>query len=268
MRFLLEPDGACDPAVLARDAAAAHAAGLDGIMLRQGPRLPAPLITAAALAPRAPDLLLAVELELGDRHPFEVAEEAAVVDVASGGRLLLVARPAPGTEADFAEAIDLIRTALTPRPFRFEGARWRVPANLPENVHGLEPHVRLTPAPAQVQLPVWGAGAGRETALERGLGYLADSGADADALGAAFSAAAAALGPAAIGSPRGRRERLTDADALVARLRASRTAFGQDWAVVAGDARTAATLGTRVRPRVQLHRLDPALEALWETAQA
>jgi alkanesulfonate monooxygenase SsuD/methylene tetrahydromethanopterin reductase-like flavin-dependent oxidoreductase (luciferase family) len=268
MRFLLEPDGVGDPAALVHETEAARAAGLDGIMLRQGPGLPAPLITAAALAARVPDLLLAVELDLGDRHPFEVAEEAAVVDLASGGRLLLVVRPAAGAEADFGEAVDLIRTALTPRPFRFEGHRWRVPANLPENEHGLESHVRLTPAPAQVQLPIWGAGAGRDAALERGLGYLADREADGVALGVAHARAAETLGPVAIGAPRGRRERLVDANELVDRLREGRTTFGQDWAVVTGDAETAASLGTRVRPRVQLHRLDPALEALWETVEA
>lgn len=264
MRFLLEFDGVGDPAALVRHAEAAHAAGLDGVMLREGPGLPAPLINAAALAGRVPDLLLAVEIQLGYRHPFEVAEEAAVVDLASGGRLLLVVRPAAGAEADFAEAIDLIRTALAPRPFRFEGRRWRVPANLPENVHGLESHVRLSPAPAQVQLPVWGAGAARDAALARGLGYLADHDADAVALGLAHAGAVQALGPAAIGVPRGRREHLTDANELVDRLREGRSTFGQDWAVVTGDPETALELGTRVRPRVQLHRLDPAIEALWE----
>jgi len=73
---------------------ATGALGAALIDLRPGGRGLAPLITAAALAGRVPDLLLAVELELGDRHPFEVAEEAAVVDLASGGRLLLVVRPA------------------------------------------------------------------------------------------------------------------------------------------------------------------------------
>jgi alkanesulfonate monooxygenase SsuD/methylene tetrahydromethanopterin reductase-like flavin-dependent oxidoreductase (luciferase family) len=247
MRFLLATDPSADLEALAERAEEAHAAGLDGVLLTD-------LLAAAALAPRVPDLLLAVEVELGTRHPFEVAEEAAVVDLASGGRLILVARPAPGAEQYYAEALDLVRTALTPRPFRFEGRRWRVPANLPENVHGQEPMVRMTPAPAQVRLEVWGAGAGREAALARGLGYLADGDADPGALGAAY----AGLGPAAIGAPRARREVLDGG--LVDRLRAGRETFGQDWAIVAGDAMT---VGTQVRPRVQLHRLNPKLEELW-----
>ncbi len=264
MRLLLEPEPVADLDVLEANAVAAHAGGLDGLLLRQAPSLPAPLIAAAALAGRVADLLLAVEVELGDRHPFELAEEAAVVDLASAGRLILVARPAPDAQDDYAEALDLLRTALTARPFRFEGDRWSVPANLPENEFGLEHEVRLMPAPAQVRLEVWGAGGGREAALERDLGYLAEADADPVELGGAHRRAAAALGPAAIGAPRARRETLSDPDGLVRRLLDGRIAFGQDWAVVGGGPDQASVLGTRVRPRVQLHRLNPALEALWE----
>jgi len=253
MRFLLELEPGADLDALTGGALAAHAAGLDGVLVRESAELPAPLIAAAALSARVPDVLLAVELGLGVRHPFEVAEEAAVVDLASGGRLILVARPA---SEDYAEALDLVRAALTPRPFRFEGRRWKVPANLAENEHGIEARVRMMPPPAQVRLELWGSGAGRDAALERGLGHLADPDADPAELAAAHEAA----GPAALGAPRARRETLGDPDALVARLRAGREAFGQDWAVVTGDAHV---LGTRVRPRVQLHRYNPKLEELW-----
>ena len=48
------------------------------------------------------------------------------------------------------------------------------------------------------------------------------------------------------------------------RLRAGRAAFGQDWAVISGGSAEAAAIGTAVRPRVQLHELNPAIERLWE----
>jgi alkanesulfonate monooxygenase SsuD/methylene tetrahydromethanopterin reductase-like flavin-dependent oxidoreductase (luciferase family) len=264
MRLLLEPEPDADLDALTVQAQSAHAAGLDGLMLRQTRSVPVPLIIAAALAGRIDDLVLAVEVDLGDRHPLELAEEVAVVDLASVGRLVLVARPAEGALDVYGEALDLLRTALTARPFRFEGRRWRVPAELAENVHNLETHIRLMPAPAQVRLEVWGSGPGRGAALERGLGYLADADADPEELGRAHDRAAAALGPAAIGAPRARRESLGDCDELVARLRAGRETFGQDWAVVGGGSAEAAALGTEVRPRVQLHRLNPAVERLWK----
>ena len=264
MRFLLEPppDGDLDQITAAAEAA--YANGLDGVLIRRSRWSPDPLVTVAALAARVAEIRIAAELELGEQHPFEVAENAAVTDLTTGGRLILVTRPA-GSLEDYAEALDLLRTALTPRPFRFEGRRWRVPANLPENEFGQERLVRLTPAPAQPSLPVWGAGTGRGPALERGLGHLADSEDPADDLGAAYARAASSLGPAAIGAPRARREALDSGpEALVARLLAGREQFGQDWAVVLGGPDEAAVIGRRVRPRVQLEHLHPSLIALWE----
>ena len=265
MRLLLEPPGAAGLDDLVAAGEAVRAAGLDGVLLAASPELPAPLVAAAALAARVPSIRIAAEVEVGEAHPVEVAEEAAVVDVASGGRLILVAAPAPGREDRAGEAIDLIRTALAPAPFRFEGPTWRVPAGLPQNVHNVEERARVTPSPVQPRLEVWGAGAAREAALARGLGVLAGAGDDPAALGAAWEAAAAALGPAAIGAARARREPYDgDPAALVARLRAGRAAFGQSWAVVAAPPAAAMEISRRARPRVQTDRLPDGLEAHWD----
>jgi alkanesulfonate monooxygenase SsuD/methylene tetrahydromethanopterin reductase-like flavin-dependent oxidoreductase (luciferase family) len=265
MRLLIEPAGAdgLDALVAAGDSA--RRAGLDGVLLAPSRALPAALVAAAALAARVPSIRIAAEVEVGEAHPLEVAEEAAVVDVASGGRLILVAVPARGREDRAGEALDLLRTALAPAPFRFEGPTWRVPANLPRNEHNLEERARLTPSPAQPRLEVWGAGAAREAALARGLGFLAAEGDDPGALGAAWERAAAALGPAAIGAARARRERYDgDPPGLVARLRAGRAAFGQSWAVVAAPPAAALEISRRVRPRVQSDALPEGLEAHWD----
>ena len=40
----------------------------------------------------------------------------------------------PGKDPNTGEALDIVRLACTPKPFRFEGTHWQVPANLPENV--------------------------------------------------------------------------------------------------------------------------------------
>jgi alkanesulfonate monooxygenase SsuD/methylene tetrahydromethanopterin reductase-like flavin-dependent oxidoreductase (luciferase family) len=265
MRLLLEPPAAAGLDALAAAGEAVCAAGLDGVLLAPSPELPAPLVAAAALAARVPSILIAAEVEVGEGHPIEVAEEAAVVDVASGGRLILVAAPAPGREDRAGEALDLIRTALAPAPFRVEGPTWRVPAGLPQNQHNPERRARLTPSPVQPRLEVWGAGGARDAALGRGLGFLAEADGDPRELGAAWARAAAALGPALIGAARARRERFDgDAPALVARLRAGRAAFGQSWAVVAAPARAAQAISRRVRPRVQTDRLPEGLEAHWD----
>jgi len=263
VRFLLEHPEPRSLDDLVESAQAAHRYGLDGVLLREWPQLPGSLVSAAALGARVDELLVAADVRLGDRHPLEVAEEAAVVDLALGGRLILVVRPAPGVEERFTEALDLLRHAFAARPFRFEGRHWRVPANLPENVWMPEERVRMAPSPAQPRLEVWTAGAdGLDAGIERGLGHLADAAADETALAAAWRAADAA--PASIGAPRGRCGGWTNADELIARLRAGRESFGQDWAAVAAPAEAASVLGSIVRPRVQMHALPPGLEAFWD----
>lgn len=262
MRFLLEhpaPRGFDD---LVRAAAAAHAAGLDGVLVTEWQALPGALVSAAAVAARVDEVLVAAEVEIGARHPVEIAEEAAVTDLASGGRLVLVARPSAAAPERYAESLDVIRHALAAKPFRFEGAHWRVPMNLPQNVDQPEERVRVTPAPAQPRLEIWGSGSGRDEALERALGHLADVDDDPGELARAWNRAE--LSPAVIGAPRGRREHWQGAADLLERLRHGRSTFGQDWACVVALPEAAPEIGSLVRPRVQLHRLTPGLEEFWD----
>jgi alkanesulfonate monooxygenase SsuD/methylene tetrahydromethanopterin reductase-like flavin-dependent oxidoreductase (luciferase family) len=260
MRFLFEPlqPATIDDITRAGESARAH--GLDGALLSTTASLPAPLIAAAALAARVPDIRIAAEVLL-DRHPIEVAEEAAVVDVASGGRLMLIVRPAGGSLEAFAEALDILRHAFAAKPFSYAGAHWRVPAKIEANSPDPGGMVRVTPAPAQPQLPVWAAGAGQDAALARSLGYLADADATGEQLARAWAAAAT---PASIGTPRARRDVWSDASSMVARLRAARASFGQDWSVISAPIEAVPSLGSIVRPRVQLDKLPPGLERYWD----
>ncbi len=275
MRFLLEADG--DPFAAAR---AARDAGLDGVLFAETAACRAPLVVVAAVAPVVAGILLAAEVTLGDRHPIEVAEEAAVTDLVAGGRLIVVAKPA--RDDTFGEALDLLRTCWAARPFAFDGPTWRVPARLPRNEHNLEDRVRVTPAPLQSRLELWTAGEWPDET--RALGHLAPAPRDAvrdltsaprdaapdlapaprDAapdLAAGWARAEAAVGPALIGAPRARRHRFSPR--LVDELRAGRAAFGQDWAVVRAAAADAVGIGADVRPLVQLDRLPAGIEAHW-----
>jgi alkanesulfonate monooxygenase SsuD/methylene tetrahydromethanopterin reductase-like flavin-dependent oxidoreductase (luciferase family) len=262
VRFLLEhpaPRGLDD---LVAGAEAARAAGLDGVLMTEWKELPGALVSAAAVAARVDEVLVAAEVAVGARHPVEIAEEAAVTDLGCGGRLVLVARPSVESPERYAESLDVIRHALGARPFRFEGEHWCVPANLPQNVDQPEERVRVTPAPAQPRLELWGAGPGMPAALERALGHLADAADDPAGLAAAWAAAEAA--PATVGAPRGRREPWNGPDDLLRRLQEGRSAFGQDWACVVGPPEAAPEIGSLVRPRVQLHVLTPGLEEFWD----
>jgi alkanesulfonate monooxygenase SsuD/methylene tetrahydromethanopterin reductase-like flavin-dependent oxidoreductase (luciferase family) len=262
VRFLLEHPAPRDLDDLVASAEAARAAGLDGVLVTEWRELPGALVSAAMVAARVDEVLVAAEVTIGTRHPVEIAEEVAVTDLACGGRLVLVARSSLQLPERYAESLDVIRHALAARPFRFEGEHWRVPANLPQNVDQPEERVRVTPAPAQPRLEVWGAGLGLSSTLERALGYLAD--ADADPVELARAWAATDASPASIGAPRARREPWSGSDVLVGRLRDGRAAFGQDWACVVAPPQVAFEIGSLVRPRVQLHALTPGLEEFWE----
>ena len=89
-----------------------------------------------------------------------------MTDQLLGGRLVTCLRPAPGAEDRFAEAVEVFMAGLAPRPFRHEGAAWRVPANLPDNVFNIEQRLRVTPTTAQIE-PV-GLGHGRTHRPARG----------------------------------------------------------------------------------------------------
>lgn len=264
MRFLLEtPLDDLTDALSA--AASARDAGLDGVVVHATELLPAPLVTAAAIAGAIPDILIGARVRLGDRHPIEVAEEVSVVDHLATGRLVLIAEPAVGGDEHFGEALDLLRTALAPRPFRFEGQRWRVPAGLPQNIHNAEHRVRVTPAPPRPQVTIWTAGQTLAIALERALGYVAECDHDDRSLQSAFAEAEAGRSSLLAGVPRARYERLRHPAELVARLSNGQRAFGQDWAIVeaASPGTAASIIGREVKPRVQLDALPAGLEALW-----
>jgi alkanesulfonate monooxygenase SsuD/methylene tetrahydromethanopterin reductase-like flavin-dependent oxidoreductase (luciferase family) len=116
---------------------------------------PAPLTVAAAIAARTRRLRIRIALVLLTlRHPVQVAEEAALVDILSGGRLDLIVGAGyrhnefAGYGIDRAErlgrmeeGIEIIRRCWEEASFRFEGRYWRLK------------DVRMTPKPVQKPRP-------------------------------------------------------------------------------------------------------------------
>lgn len=100
---------------------------------------------------------IVVRLQMGGENPVTLAEEIAVLDNITNGRVVVVA-DVSGLDAEAAaEDVGLLRRALTPTPLRHEGQRWTVPAGLPE--HRATDSVIVTPPPAQIEVPVWAIGA-------------------------------------------------------------------------------------------------------------
>jgi len=103
--------------------------------------LPSPLVVAAAIAARTSTMTIGTNvLLLPMHHPLRVAEDAAVVDLLSGGRFVLgVGQGYVQHEFEalgfnrknrpslFEEGIGIIRHALTEGRTGYEGKRWSLP---------------------------------------------------------------------------------------------------------------------------------------------
>ncbi|MCH7552656.1 MAG: LLM class flavin-dependent oxidoreductase [Chloroflexi bacterium] len=119
--------------------------------------LPSPLIVAAAIAARTKRIGIIINLTLLPlRHPVQMAEDAAIVDILSGGRLLELGVGSGYREAEYAgygismrqrpgrmeEGVEIIRRCWTEEEFDFEGRYW--------NLKG----VRVMPKPVQKPHPL------------------------------------------------------------------------------------------------------------------
>ena len=218
---------------------------------------------------------IGITASVGLDHPIELAEEAAVADLALGGRLVLGVRPVVGADDALPEILELLLECFASHPFRHQGRRWQVPANLDHNVFNLEDLVRVAPAPAQLELPVWVVGpSGRRAAAERGLGVVADADEPTADL-ARWWAETNAEHPNLV--RRIRRSAIWEpplddgrvvVDEAVDELRGLQRAIGLDLVIVhhargsSSDA-VMSDVSRFVRPLVQLDRLPPGLEAHW-----
>lgn len=273
------------PATLLDEAAAVERSGLDLYWLEESHdrpgALPAPLVVASALGAVTTSLAVGVTVQAGALHPVTLAEEATVADLALGGRLAALAlSPVPGLGDALGEVIALLYACFSPRPFRHAGERWQVPANLPQNVHGVEASLRVAPAGSKLDLPLFSAGcASAPVAAEYGVAVLALATEDDGEAAGALQLVAERLGhaagrlrrPAVRSVPVEAGSGRVEVEALVGTLRSGQQRFGLDTALLrlpeslgpARRARAIEVIAHLVRPRVQLDRLPDGLAQHW-----
>ncbi len=158
--------------------------GIDSVWIAdrrgQPDTLGSPAIVLAALAKRTAAIRLGTFKQLGAEHPVRTAEDFALVDLLSGGRLNFgAALEADGAEADvrehLQEALDLIAAAWAFDEFSYGGTHYRFPAHtapgtgLRRKRFGAEPYrpqwergpelpdfLTVTPKPLQQpRPPIW-----------------------------------------------------------------------------------------------------------------
>ena len=146
-------------------AAAATEASFDSIWVAEAREVGAggALGAAAMVAQRTP-IRVGASVEVGLYHPLYLAEDIAVADIATTGRVEVLLRlPAPGSAQRYAtrmdrvavrEQLSVLASALAGAHVTFKGSRLRVPAGLDANQPSPK-RLALNPAPAQPVVPVW-----------------------------------------------------------------------------------------------------------------
>jgi alkanesulfonate monooxygenase SsuD/methylene tetrahydromethanopterin reductase-like flavin-dependent oxidoreductase (luciferase family) len=254
------------------DATLLEELGFDLVWIEERDAL-APFVVAGALGATTSGVRIVASIAAGP-HPVTIAEEAAVADLATGGRLVLAIG---GDDGDLLhETIQLLFDAFAARPFRHRGSRWTTPAHLPEHERG-EQRVRVTPPPAQLEPTVWLHGrAAAAVSLPWALAFVAGEEDESESWRQLERLCGLSVGrlrrPALVRVALDR-ERHVDADGLIESLRRRQDAWGMDVAILElpagldGDERRRAlrSIATEVRPRLQLDRLPPGLEQHWST---
>ena len=154
------------PGLEGTDARAAEAIGAFGALIE--PDAATTAIAAAEAATTTRTSRLIVRMVLGIDHPVTLAEDLAVLDNISNGRVVALLDTSTLEVGAAREDLTVLVAGLTPRPVQHAGERWRVPARL--EGHDAPDRIEVTPKPVQVEIPVWLIGAAA-TQLSRDTGY-------------------------------------------------------------------------------------------------
>jgi alkanesulfonate monooxygenase SsuD/methylene tetrahydromethanopterin reductase-like flavin-dependent oxidoreductase (luciferase family) len=136
-------------------AEAATAATFDAVWMgeNRGAGAGGALAAAAMVAQWTPVRVGAV-VDLGLYHPLHLAEDIAVADVASAGRIEVVLRAAHDDPDVIKEHLHVLAAALGGAHIQWQGLHLRIPAQLADN--GPVPQrLAVNPPPVQPVVPVW-----------------------------------------------------------------------------------------------------------------
>lgn len=138
----------------AESAVAAESLGIPFVHVAGGPG--AESVIAASVVAATTSVRVLVSIHIGDENPVTLAEEIVVLDNLSNGRIAVIAETGSLSEDDANEDLTVLRSSWSGRPLAHHGRRWQVPAGLPG--HRAPDAVMVTPAPAQLDVPLWVAG--------------------------------------------------------------------------------------------------------------
>jgi len=188
--------------ILGEAARQADATGFDSVWVSERQFVPdgycpQPFVAAADIAAKTESIHIGVLAIAGLTHPLYLAEDAAVLDNLSAGRAIISPinavsheRAAYGVSEQeynerYRESVEVLLKAWAPKPFRFDGQHWTIPAGLPEHTPIPSGTVLVQPQPAQTELPMWIGGFwayGRDLAAQMGLPMIVGAISDNDAL--------------------------------------------------------------------------------------
>ena len=111
-------------------------------------------LAAATMVAQWTPVRVGAVVDIGAYHPLHLAEDIAVADVATSGRLEVVLRPASDDPDVIKEHLHVLSAALAGAHIQWEGLHLRIPARLADN--GFVPQrLAVNPPPMQPAVPVW-----------------------------------------------------------------------------------------------------------------
>src|SRR5216683_6970963 len=112
-------------------------------------------LAAAALLAQAVPIRVGAVVDLGLYHPLHLAEDIAIADLTSQGRIEVILRIATAGQRDLLEEhIQVLALALSGAHIKWSGEHLRVPAGIDAN-QPAPSRLALNPRPAQPAVPIW-----------------------------------------------------------------------------------------------------------------